>query len=246
MSTSAVKFLERPLVIRCFGFALLVAPFFNAMMFIFLQKSKNNLTYQQLSFWKVLLSGSPLNYGLAVCSFIIGAIMLRGSTKAWSFVLALLGVHILLQLVNLGQNIRQNWLWGAFFVINASIFMYIADQLVFKIKLPEKKLPDQNDLPEINLKNSTIKKLPRVVIGFKDFGAWAELVEVNSTEIQLRKIKNPPKDIQSRNVEFSFKKGVTLKAQYKSHNNKYYFFKFVNVQTSESEQLESWINKHAS
>ena len=246
MSSSAVKFLERPIVIKCFGFALLVAPFFNALMFIFLQKSKNSLVYQQLSFWKVLVSGSPLNYGLALCSFVIGAIMLRGSSKAWSFVLGLLGAHILLQLVHLGENIRQNWLWGAFFVINASIFMYIADQLVFKIKMPEKKLPDQNSLAASNIKTSTSKKLPRVAIGFKDFGAWAELVEVNAFEIQLKKIKNPPADIQDRFVEFSFKKGITLKAKYKSHDDKYYFFKFVNVQTNEYGQLESWINRHAS
>ena len=117
MSSPAVKFLEKPLVIRFFGLALLIAPFFNAFMFMILQKSKNNLIYQQLSFWKVLTSGSLLNYSLAISSIVIGAMMLKGSSKAWSFVLALLGAHILLQLVHLGENIRQNWLWGVFYFV---------------------------------------------------------------------------------------------------------------------------------
>ncbi len=242
---SAVKFLERKGVIQFFGAALVIAPFANALMFIVLQKSKNNLLYQQLSFWKVLTSGTPLHYVLAVCSFAIGIIMLRGSQKAWSFVLGLLGAHILIQLVHLGENIRQNWLWGAFFVINAGIFVFIADQIVFKLKLPEKK----KDILQPNLQATPVlvrKKLARVEIGFKDFGVWAELVEVNASTIQVRKISSPPKDIQNRFVEFSFKKGVTLKAKYKMHDDSNYYFEFVNVKNSESVELNSWIERNAS
>jgi hypothetical protein len=237
----AVKFLERKGVIQFFGAALVMAPFANAFMFIILQKSKNNLLYQQLSFWKVLTSGTPLHYALAVCSFVIGIIMLRGSQKAWSFVLGLLGAHILIQLVHLGENIRQNWLWGAFFVINAGIFVFIADQLVFKLKLPVKP----KDIP-LPVHTSVRKKLSRVEIGFKDFGIWAELVEVNAVTIQVRKLANPPKDIQNRFVQFSFKKGVTLKAKYKMHNDSNYYFEFVDVRNSESVELNSWIERNAS
>ncbi len=244
---SAAKFLERKGVIRFFGAALLVAPFANALMFIILQKSKNNLLYQQPSFWKVLTTGSPLHYGLAFCSFVIGAMMLKGSQKVWSYVLGLLGAHILIQLLHLGENIRQNWLWGAFFVINAAIFIFIADQLVFKLKTPAEniiaKRPVTVDVSKII---SAPKKLPRVVIGFQDFGAWAELVEVNASQIHVRKIKDPPNDIHQRYVEFSFKKGITLKAKYKNHDTKNYYFSFVNVKTSDSAELDSWINRNAS
>lgn len=236
---SAVKFLERKGVIQFFGAALLASPFANALMFMVLQKSKNNLAYQQLSFWKILTTGSPLHYGLAICSLVIGFVMIKGSQKAWSYVLFLLGAHILIQLVHLGENIKQNWLWGAFFVINAAIFMFIADQLVFKIKMPEIKLPVQK--AEIKT-----KKLPRVVIGFQGFGDWAELVQVNPEQIQVRKISEPPADIQKRSIEFCFKKGVTLKAKYISDDGKNYYFSFVNVKQNESDALNSWIDRNAS
>ena len=74
---SAVKFLERKGVIQFFGAALLASPFANALMFMVLQKSKNNLAYQQLSFWKILTTGSPLHYGLAICSLVIGFVMIE-------------------------------------------------------------------------------------------------------------------------------------------------------------------------
>lgn len=238
---SAVKFLERKGVIQFFGAALVIAPFANALMFLVLQKSKNNLIYQQLNFWNVLTSGTPLHYILAVCSFIIGILMLRGSQKAWSFVLGLLGAHILIQLVHLGENIRQSWLWGLFFVINSGFFVFIADQLVFKLKMPDKKSENKTEVVAIK----KIKKLSRVEIGFKDFGIWAELVEVNASTIQVRQIFNPPKDIQNRFVEFSFKKGITLKAKYKTHDEKNYYFEFVNVKKSDSTELNNWIERNA-
>ena len=243
----AVKFLERKGVIQSFGVALLAAPFMNALMFIILQKSQKNGALQNLNFWKVISSGTPLHYALAACSLIIGLVMLSGSKKAWSFVLALLGAHILIQLTHLGENIRQNWLWGVFFVINAGIFIFIADQLVFKLKAPEVGTPEKSiEKPITTALENKLKKLSPVAIGFRGHGAWAELVEVDNEQIQVRKFKEPPSDIQSRLVEFSFKKGVTLKARYKNHIGSDYYFSFIQMNTSQFQELNQWIEKNAS
>lgn len=263
---SAVQFLERKTVIRGFGLALILAPAFNAVALIYLQKQQNPLLFKQIPWYKLVTHGSPISYILAVCSVIIGFIMLRGSHKAWKYVLALLGVHIGLQLMNLGQNIRQNWLWGAFFVVNASIFVFIADQLVFKLKLPQPKpleplakttdssakIPEpaapivKTILPTAEIiSEKPIKKLARVPIGFKNWGVWAELVEVNAQTIRVRRISAPPADISQRTIEFSFKKGTVLKARYTSHLGSEYFFEFINVSADQSTALNQWIDKNA-
>ena len=252
---SAVQFLERKTVIRGFGLALILAPAFNAGMLIYLQKQQNPLLFKQIGWFKLLTHGSMLSYFLAVCSIIIGFIMLKGSNKAWKFVLGLLGAHIGLQLLHLGENIRQNWLWGAFFVVNAGIFVFIADQLVFKLKIPQVKPKIQPDvsepmsvaeIPAKQTPEKPIKKLSRVPIGFKNWGVWAELVEVNSQMIRVRRVSEPPTDIAERTLEFSFKKGTVLKARYTSHLGSEYFFEFIHVSTEQSTALHEWIDKNAS
>ncbi len=251
---SAVKFLEKKAVIRTFGVALCLAPLVNALMFILLQKTTNPLyqqNFQQVSLLNVLKSGTPFHYFLAMSSMIIGIIMLRGSTKAWKYVMVLLGVHIIVQLTHLAENMRQSWLWGLFFVVNAGVFMFIADQLVFKLKVPEKTKADKSQVPET--KKETVekiiepkaKKLPRVVIGFQGWGPWAELVEVNNEHIRVRRLTPPPADIEKRFVEFSFKKGVTLKAQFSHTQGSEYYFTFKNVSSQDSESLGQWIDRNA-
>lgn len=237
-----VKLLERKGFMQFWGFVLIAAPVANTLAFIFLQKSQNPLLYSQLSFWKVLSTGTPLHYALALCSFALGVMMLRGSQKTWGFFLGLLGVHILIQLFHLGENIRQSWLWGVFFLANAGVFAFIADQLVFKLEDPRTKNLNQKPITDI----PKPRRLSRVVVGFEDYGPWAELVEVNNTQIHVRKTKDAPQDIEKRFVEFSFKRGVKLKAKYKNHDATNYYFQFINMKDSESKELNSWIERNAS
>ena len=251
---SAVKFLEKKAVIRTFGVALCLAPLVNAAMFILLQKT-TQAPYQQhlpqMNLWLVLKSGTPFHYFLAISSLIIGIIMLRGSTKAWKYVMLLLGIHIIVQLTHLAENMRQSWLWGLFFVVNAGVFMFIADQLVFKLKIPEKiktnnpPVSEKKITPAEKIVESKPKKLPRVVIGFQGWGPWAELVEVNNEHIRVRRLKNPPADIEKRFVEFSFKRGVTLKAQFSHTQGSEYYFKFQNISADDSQSLDQWIERNA-
>ena len=146
---TAVKILERKSVIRLFGLGLFLAPIINATIVIWLKKIQvvHPITLSVLS--RLFASGTFTQKFLTLASVVIGIIMLFGSTKAWKFVLGLLGCHILIQIFNLGHDLRENWLWGPFFVVNISIFFFIADQLVFKLKIPtvpaaEKPKPPAN------------------------------------------------------------------------------------------------------
>ena len=134
----AVKFLERPKVIRFFGICLLLAPFINIGFNILLQSQKSQVT--TMIVWKSLMLGTfaqNMQNLLSLGSFTIGAVMMLGLRKAWSFVLGLIGLHIIIQTTTLMKDIKENWVWGIVFLINLAIFFFIADQLVFKEKRDE-------------------------------------------------------------------------------------------------------------
>lgn len=227
----AVKFLEKKLVIRFFGIALCLAPFINILLYFYLEKLKPNYNSYHMTLTELLKTGSPLHYFLAFCSLAIGLVMLTtGSKKVWKLVLVFLGIHIYIQFQHLHTNIKQNWLWGVFFLINAAAFVFIAEQLVFKVE-PVKK-----------------KKLPRTEIGFKDYGSWAELVELNSQGIKVRHVstlREAPQDLNTRTLDFSFKKGIKLKARLSDIHGSEYYFKFIDITPEKSKNLSDWINQNA-
>lgn len=238
----AVKFLERKGVIRLFGLGLFVAPFINALMLIQMEKSKYAAYVHQISYIQILKSGTPFHYFLALCSIGIGLTMLvTGSQKAWKLVLALLSIHIVIQFKNLGVNIKQSWLWGAFFIVNLGAFVFIAEQLVFKDDVDNQTSPTiQND----TLK--TRKKMSKTPIGFKDYGYWGELAELNFQGITVKKIKEPPSDIQNRTIRVKFKDSVDLSARFSHFSDDVYHFRFTDMNNEDKRQLYSWIQKHAS
>lgn len=147
----AVKILEKKSIIRLFGIALTIAPFFNIASMVWIQHSAKHYRWNKETVIAIMSSGSPLQYGLGLLSIIIGIIMLRGSTAAWKYVLLLLGAHIITQIGSIGQNMKENWLWGPFFLVNVSLFIFIADQLVFKSKAPVKKNPDVKSPPHLHV-----------------------------------------------------------------------------------------------
>ena len=131
------KFLERKWVIQTFGVALIVAPFVNILIQFLVLNSKSGISWRYISISHFLLSGSIANYVLAVGSVTIGGIMLSGSTKAWKAVLALVGTHLVFQILNYQSKEWQGTLgWGAF-AVNLSVFLFIADQLVWRVKTKE-------------------------------------------------------------------------------------------------------------
>ncbi len=224
----AVRFLEQSKNIRYFGTLLCLAPIVNAGLYLYFEKIHANAQFQKINYWQILKQGSQLHYFLALCSLIIGLLMLStGSRKTWKLVLALLGIHIFLQFKNIGINLKQSWLWGLFFVINAGIFVFIAEQLVFKVE-PTKK-----------------KKLPRTVIGFKDTGPWAELMALNYKGIKVRSLIQPPQDIKNRVIHIKFKHGPHLSAKFEQASGNEFQFQFIDINKKNSLDLLNWIDKNA-
>lgn len=136
------KFLERKWVIQLFGLGLIIAPFVNILIQFLVLNSNSGLSWRYISISSYLLSGSIANYILALGSIIIGCIMLSGSTKAWKSVLALVGTHLIIQILNYKSKEWQGTLgWGAF-AVNLSVFLFIADQLVWRIKSKEELMAE--------------------------------------------------------------------------------------------------------
>lgn len=136
------RFLERKWVIQLFGLGLIIAPFVNILIQFLVLNSKSGISWRYISISSYLMSGSIANYVLAVGSIIIGCIMLSGSTKAWKAVLALVGTHLVLQILNYKSKEWQGSLgWGAF-AVNLSVFLFIADQLVWRIKSKEELMAE--------------------------------------------------------------------------------------------------------
>ena len=149
------KFLERKWVIQTFGVLLIFSPFFNVLFQLFFLKMDSKLSWSGIDLLAYLASGTFLNYILSFASLVIGFIMLTGETKAWKAVLFLLGAHIITQIVNYKTSLWSGPMAWISFTVNVSMFLYIADQLVWKIKIPE--------IPKANLPKFSFSKEKQVM-----------------------------------------------------------------------------------
>ena len=269
-----VKVLEKKSVIQLFGICLTLSPFFNIAMMILTQHTAKNYRWNMPTVNAILSSGTTLQYTLSLMSIIIGIIMLRGSSTAWKYVLALLGCHILTQVSSIGQNIRENWLWGPFFIVNICAFIFIADQLVFKTKPKVNKAVIPKDIQPLHLVKSEepstvaaveavpvtsvpapkVKEHPsfptlytkkRTLIQFEGFGAWAQLISVSSHKIHVRCIGVAPVDFQSRKVEINFRNGLILTTWLDQKSDQDFYFEYVPLNESQIELLDRWVKKFA-
>ena len=96
-----VKLLERKAVIRFFGIALLLSPFFNTFLTI-LTFPPNQARWTWKVFWYVTSHRSAVDQLLYISTFIIGILMLRGAPWAWKCLLVLLGAYITNQTFHFG------------------------------------------------------------------------------------------------------------------------------------------------
>lgn len=131
------KVLEKKEVIRGFGVALVIAPFVNTIVKMALIKNLPN-PWTWTIFWKTLQTGSLLNQILYVATVMIGVVMLQGKRSVWKLVLVLLGGYNLMMIMDFRSVNHTSMTW-VFFVINIGAFLFVADQLVWKIQVPEKK-----------------------------------------------------------------------------------------------------------
>lgn len=244
MSSSAVRFLEKKQVIQFFGFCLVVAPFVNAYLVLYTKMQEYKLTWAQINIINTLKSGILDNYILSVISIIIGIVMLRGSTKAWRAALFLVGFHIAIQVLNYNNSAKGNILWWPFLLVNVSVFMFIADQLVWKIEIPQVAPRPPGEKKVIHLK--TFKK---IYLRHEGPTPWAEIKNMNSKGFQAHALQPPTESIvanvSARNVVLKVSGNLILQARLKSHTDKVYTFEFIQLAEKHDELINSWFKKIA-
>lgn len=247
---SVVKILERQGVIRLFGIALLISPFFNTVASMAMRPDGPQ-KWSTAVFWKIITSGAPADHLLYLSSAGIGLLMLAGSPKIWKAVLFLLGAHIFRQVLQLGENIRTHWIYGLFFVVNVSIFLFIADQLVWKQKLKPAAKPKAQPRPEQGKRPLSPPSKPglrspkRILIHFDGIGPWAQLMSISSKGILVRSIAQPPPQIGSREVEISVHKGLRLRTRLTQQSAQDYFFEYTRLSSNEVRLLNQWLQNQA-
>lgn len=230
-----VKILERKEVIRLFGLALFLSPLFNNFMSWSLQPDSPH-KWTLGFFWKVVINGAWPDHALAILGVIIGLVMLRGHASVWKFALALLGSHILNQLLHFGENLRISWAYGLFFVCNVVAFLFIADQLVWKqnIKPVEKTVPPPAP-----------RRSKKILVQFAGWPPWAQVVGITARGFQVRGLQRPPSDIQNRIVEMQLKNGLSLRLRLVQQNREDYFFEYVSMTSEDIRLLNQWIQRLA-
>lgn len=224
-----VRILENKLAIRLFGVALLLSPAINLLLTMSIQPVQDPWSMAQ--FYKVLGAATLLKNFLSVSSFILGLAMLSGSAKMWKFVMALLGMYILIQLTRLGQDIRAHWAYGLSFVINVAVFFFIADQLVFKVKKKTPPLPKEAPPPTIVTTRKPKKEYnwvpdEKIWISCGSETPWAYIQKIDLQKIVLVAIDKAPPEALQNEYYFDFPGGLQLKAKFSSRKFNKFNFEF--------------------
>lgn len=154
-----VKVLEKTAVIRTFGAALVLAPFVNTLVkMIMLPPIANR--WSLAMFWRIIEVGSVANQTLYIATIVIGLLMLRGSATVWKYVLFLLGGYILLQITDF-KTVKSSGVTWFFFIVNVVSFLFVADQLVWKVKAPTPKPQPRPPQPQTSAAGITKAAPPK-------------------------------------------------------------------------------------
>lgn len=256
-----IKLLEKKEVIRLFGVGLILAPLFNSLLTLIAQPDHpGKWTWHR--YFEMAMAGTNVQHVLDVCSIVIGFLLLTGSTQAWKYMLILLGGYMLMQLANLGHNMRANPLNGLFFVANVGLFLFIADQLAFKQKPPQKTRDprsvqsfQKNAAPAprpvaaaaVQAAAKPSAPLPfrrsnaKILVHFQGVGAWAQVMSISATGIELKSQGPAPIHIESREVEMELAPGFSLRARLKSRQGARFFFEYTHLPQARVQQLNQWI-----
>lgn len=258
----AVKFLERPVVIRFFGVCLFLAPFINFVLNAYLQSLKSQVTLTNI--WKSLTVGTfaqNMQNVLSVSSIIIGLMMFSGVKRAWSFVLALIGLQIVNQTTTLLKDIKENWFWGVFFLINLGIFSFIADQLVFKERRDDekadeeeqtknKKAPATEPAPAptsapipaaIPMERPVLTTRRRIFIHFTDLKMWAQLLHISNAGLLVKSMEKQPIVFSDKPMMVFLRPDLPLQLKLQRAEGDEVFFQFLHISPEEIQHLNQWI-----
>lgn len=261
------KFLERKWVIQTFGVALIVAPFVNILIQFLVLNSKSGISWRYISISHFLLSGSIANYVLAIGSVVIGTIMMSGSAKAWKAVLVLVGTHLIVQILNYKSREWQGTLgWGAF-AVNLSVFLFIADQLVWRVKSKEElfaeamqKAAALKPTPKPKVQEPTplvvepvaavekilhLKSYKKIFFSFGADRPWGCLMTLNSHQLIVTCFEKAPESIENKVVAISFAKDLVIDIKFDRKESNLYYFTPLDMTPERVSHLNQWLKKIA-
>jgi hypothetical protein len=243
-----VRFLERENVIRLFGLGLMLAPFINMALHLLILKTQNKMMWSQVNFMAYLKSGNPVSYFLAACSLGIGIKMLGGSSKAWRYVMVLIGAHLLIQIININNKAWQGPLAWPSFLLNSGLLFFIVDQLVWKIKTPE----SENNLasvspikPRVEKYVLNLKSYRKILFSFGSDRPWGELTTLSSEELCVKSFSVVPAQVEHKTVQINFSRDVVIEIEFSRRENEMYYFKPLNMQKDNVTRLNNWLKKIA-
>ncbi len=226
-------------------------------------------------FWFVTSNRAFVDQLLYIATFTIGVLMLRGAPWVWKCLLVLLGGYILNQTFHFGPNFRANKLSAVFFLMNVGIFLIIADQLAWKLKknLPAANTKDQDTLATkvsvaapvsvqtaAPLQTQIVqnKKVPKEIsarmqlrsskkhfVHFLNNGPWAKLVEISKDGIRVECITTPPKNIESKDIEFSLGANAHFRIRFVESQKDIFHFKFQELSQKDIQALNEWLQRQA-
>lgn len=240
-----VRFLERKLVIQMFGLALIVAPFANLFLHVMFIKKDSGLNWAQFQVWPILKSTTNLSLFLAACSVCIGVTLLSGMPKAWRYVLFFLGTHLVLQILNINDRAWKGPLAWPSFILNAGLFFFIFDQLVWKLKpAAENQIMTATAAPRtptvINLKSYR-----KILFAFGGPQPWGEMKTLSSEMIAVKSFTAPPAHFEKRTVQINFSRDVVIDIQFDHQEAGMYYFKPLNMDKEKVTKLNKWLRKIA-
>ncbi len=249
------RFLERKWVIQFFGVALILAPFFNIFFQLLFLKAQQNLSWGHIDLVAFLLNANILSYILAIASISIGFKMIGGSIDSWKYVLGLLGVHLALQLVNYKSKVWQTPLAWTAFAMNTLIFLFIADQLVFKTQPVKKVEPIAAPIPEPvaktiltpmpEIKTLHLKSYKKIMFSFYSEKPWGRLMTLTSHQLVVNCFTTPPPSIEEKTVQISFTKDLVIDIQFDKKENNLFYFTPLNMSDDKVHSLNTWLKKIA-
>ena len=250
-----VKILEQKAVIQIFGVGLILAPFLNILFNMSQTPADSSTRWSLALFIKFFMAGVTFQKILNVASVLVGFALLRGSKHAWRYVLFLLGGYIFMQMTYLGQNFRSQPMSIVFFLINIGLFLFIADQLVWKQKIPVVK-PAMKPIEKLTAKPvakllttaAPVKAISskKIMIQLYGFGIWAQLSSLSTKGIEVKCIGTVPDNISQREIDLTLPTGIQMRARLTRQKGDYFYFEYLSMPETEKIRLADWIKSKAS
>jgi hypothetical protein len=252
------KILERKSVIRFFGFTLILSPAFMLLQKVVWVLITTNKSWHDISMWTMIVT-IPLSYKiLYFANFVIGILVLAAAKNAWMYTLFLLLGYLAVQFANLTNDYKQNKMSLIYPMVNIIVSMFIADQLVYKVKpkkarssdMPIHKsvgvnvlsvVPNSSSVPTVPKHKIISRSRKKVLLYLEGVGSWAQLTNVSKEGLKFRILLNPPQNIFGRKIKLSLKNGLTIHIQLLKQMENELLFNYSSLNSSETKLFNDWL-----